>query len=322
MRIAPVGLALALATPWNVWLPYLAGVVTLLVGLGTFLQNRSSRDPDDPPGVSTLIALGPLFIAIPIAVFGAEHFTATRFVVQMVPAWIPGHLFWVLFVGVALLCAALSIASGVLAGLAAACFGVMILLFEMLLHIPGIVAAPANRFIWVVALRDLAFSGGALALAATKTDVWRKNGRHAVLHFARFFVGVPIVVFGVLQFLHPEYVPAVPLNRQTPAWIPAHLLWTYPTATVYVIAGTLLLINQRARQAALWLALMILLITLAVYLPIMIAQPSDIGNGLNYFADTMLFAGSALVLAGALRGKESRLAHDGVRKVFPGAVTS
>jgi hypothetical protein len=44
---------------------------------------------------------------------------------------------------------------------------------------------------------------------------------------------------------------------------------------------------------------------LVIYLPILISIPSDIGNGLNYFADTLMFGGTILVLADALP-KENR----------------
>ncbi len=63
---------------------------------------------------------GRLFFAIPLAVFGSEHFTVTANVATLVPRWIPAHTFWVYLVGVAFLCAALSIAVLVQARLAAA----------------------------------------------------------------------------------------------------------------------------------------------------------------------------------------------------------
>jgi hypothetical protein len=37
-----------------------------------------------------------------------------------------------------------------------------------------------------------------------------------------------------------------------------------------------------------------------VYLPMVVAKPSDIDNGLNYFVSTLAFSGVALLLAGAL----------------------
>ena len=45
---------------------------------------------------------------------------------------------------------------------------------------------------------------------------------------------------------------------------------------------------------------MILILVLFIYLPIVAADPSDIGNGLNYIVDTLAFSGAALVLADAL----------------------
>jgi len=40
-----------------------------------------------------LLALGSLFLAVPMAVFGMGHFVFTGSVVTMVPSWIPWHLF-------------------------------------------------------------------------------------------------------------------------------------------------------------------------------------------------------------------------------------
>ena len=47
-----------------------------------------------------------------------------------------------------------------------------------------------------------------------------------------------------------------------------------------------------------WLGLIILLLVLFLYLPIVVANPADIGNGLNYLADTLLLCGAVLALAG------------------------
>jgi hypothetical protein len=44
----------------------------------------------------------------------------------------------------------------------------------------------------------------------------------------------------------------------------------------------------------------VLFLCFFLYLPIVAVIPSDIGNGLNYFADTLLFGGAALLLADAL----------------------
>jgi uncharacterized membrane protein len=280
-----------------VLLPYLTGTVILVVGLYTVKKEFASRQ-----GLDKIVALGPLFLAIPISVFGMEHFTATRIVAGMVPGWIPGHLFWALFVGASLISAAMSIAVRKYAGLAAALLGLMILLFVFLIHIPGIASAPATRLLWVVGLRDLAFSGGALSVAATQAGAWKPRLRQWAVSLARLFIGVPITFLGAEQFLHPELAPGVPLVKLTPLWIPGHTLWGYPTAAVFVVAGICLIINKEARLAATWLGIVILLLVFVVYLPIVLGNPSDIGNGLNYLMDTLLLSGSALALAGAQGG--------------------
>jgi hypothetical protein len=60
-----------------------------------------------------------------------------------------------------------------------------------------------------------------------------------------------------------------------------------------------LLFNKQVHRAATWLGLIILLLVLFLYLPIVIANPADIANGLNYLADTLLLCGAVLALAGS-----------------------
>ena len=67
---------------------------------------------------------------------------------------------------------------------------------------------------------------------------------------------------------------------------------------IYVVIAISLLLNKQVRRAATWLGLIIFLLVLFLYLPIMIANPADIGNGLNYFADTLMLSGAVLALAG------------------------
>ncbi len=53
----------------------------------------------------TLVWLGRILFAVPLLVFRAQHFLYARFVATLVPAWIPWHLFWAIFVGVAFVAA-------------------------------------------------------------------------------------------------------------------------------------------------------------------------------------------------------------------------
>lgn len=296
LRILLLTIAATPATviPWGVVLAYLTGTVILVLGLYTVRKEFASRQ-----GLDKVVALGPLFVAVPVAVFGTEHFTATKILAGMVPGWIPGHMFWALFVGACLISAALSIAIRKYAGVAAGLLGLMIFLFVLLIHIPGIVSTPASSLLWVVGLRDLAFSGGALAVAAAQKEPWIPQVGQRILLLARLFIAVPITFLGVEQFLHPALAPGVPLEKSTPLWIPVHALWGYPTGAIFVAAGLFLISNRKVRLAATWLGVVILLLVLAIYVPIVVANPSDIGNGVNYLADTLLLGGCVLALAEA-----------------------
>jgi uncharacterized membrane protein len=282
-------------TAWGAWLLYLPGAITLAVGLITLAR----KDFAVKPGLDGVVAMGPVLLAAPIAVFGAEHFEFSAIVAGMVPAWIPGHLFWALLVGVCLMGAGLSIASRKYAGPTAGLLGIMICLFVLLIHIPGILGTPKERLPWVVGLRDLAFAGGAFAVAAAYGEGWTAEFRHRLVTIARLFVGVPIVFLGVQHFLHPEAAPGVPLAKLMPPWLPLHSLWAFLAGAVFVVAGVCLIINKEVRPAATWLGLTILLIEFVVYVPIAVAHPTDVANSLNYLADTLLLAGSVLSLANA-----------------------
>jgi len=113
-----------------------------------------------------------------------------------------------------------------------------------------------------------------------------------------------MLVFGVEHFLHPTLLPGVPLVKEMPAWIPGRVLIDYVTGAALLVAAGSVALNTHARTAATCLGGWILLTIVAIYVPVMIAalaQPATPVKleGINYFADTLLFAGSVLALAAA-----------------------
>ena len=44
-----------------------------------------------------LAKVGLYLFAISLVIFGAQHFRYAQFIATLIPAWIPGHLFWVYF---------------------------------------------------------------------------------------------------------------------------------------------------------------------------------------------------------------------------------
>ena len=109
-----------------------------------------------------------------------------------------------------------------------------------------------------------------------------------------------MIFYGVEHFLHPQFVPVIPLELPLPAWMPLHPVISYGVGAVMVVAGLAMLANWHARTATAILGLVICVVVLVVYGPILAVKFSDIDVGMNYFADTLFFGGAILILAGSM----------------------
>jgi uncharacterized membrane protein len=118
----------------------------------------------------------------------------------------------------------------------------------------------------------------------------------------RVLIAIAAIFFGVQHFLHPLGVPGVPLAKEMPTWIPARAVIDYLTGAFLIVGGISFLLARKTRVAATYLGAWILLLVVVYYGPMLIgalANPS-IGvklEGLNYFADTLLFGATILSLA-------------------------
>jgi hypothetical protein len=256
-------------------------------------------------GIDKVVALSNLCFALPLAVFGAEHLSAANGIAMGVPSFVPWHLFWAYFVGFALLAASLSIATKIQVQWSGLMFGIMMFLFVAMMDIPGVLHDTKNRFSWALMLRELAFGGGGWLLAA---GALRKEGRvgtaDKLATVGRVVVGIASIFWGVETFLHPLGMPGIPLEKLMSDWIPARPLIGYLTAAILVVAGAAILLAQKTRMAATYLGTWIVLLVVFVYGPILIEALMNPGTdvkveGLNYFFDTLLWAGTALGLASA-----------------------
>jgi uncharacterized membrane protein YphA (DoxX/SURF4 family) len=184
-------------------------------------------------------------------------------------------------------------------------FGIMMFLFVAMLMVPGALANPRDRFAWTLVIRESSFGGGGWILAGTALREQSRGPVGSVLiTVGRVLVAIAAIFYGVEHFLHPAGALGVPLQKLTPAWIPGRLLIGYLTGANLLVAGACILLGKKTRMAATYLGTWILLLVLFVYGPILIAQMSDPSTavkveGINYFADTLLFAGAILALASA-----------------------
>lgn len=255
-------------------------------------------------GVDKVVALSNLCFAIPLAVFGAEHLSAARGISQIVPKFMPWPLFWTYLVGFALLAASLSIATKIQVCWSGLLFGIMMFLFVAMMDLPGTLTDIHNRISWVLLFRELSFGAGGWMLAAAAMDELAR-ARATLITVGRIVIGSGAILWGVQNFLHPLNVPGVPLEKMIPAWIPGKLLIGYLTAAILLVAGAGILQGRKMRTAAAYLGAWILLLVIVVYGPILIVgllNPStDVKvEGINYFFDTLLYAGTVLALANAI----------------------
>jgi uncharacterized membrane protein len=277
-----------------------AGVLLVLVALWA-----AKTDVAQARGLDKVAALSNLCFAAPLAVFGALHLAAARGLATMVPSYMPWKLFWAYFFGFALLAASLSIATKIQVRWSGLLFGIAMFCFVAMLDIPGSLANPKDRFGWTLTLREMTFGGAGWVLAGNAMrEQGRGHGGSKLITVGRVVIGITAIFYGIENFLHTANVPGVPLQKLMPAWIPAHLLIGCLTGAILVVAGVCILLDKRTRMAATYLGTWIVLLVLFIYGPILIAalaNPStDIKvEGINYFFDTLLFAGAILALASA-----------------------
>lgn len=276
-----------------------AGIALFLIGAWAARKEVAAAS-----GPDKIAALSNLCFAVPLAVFGALHLFGQQFIIPLVPRYMPWRMFWVYSIGCALIAASLSIATRIGVRWSGLLLGVMMFLFVAMLHFPGALRQPHDRIIWTIVFREMSFGGAGWILAGNAKDGWRGRVKSTLITVGRILVAVAAIVFGVEHFLHPEGLPGVPLQKQMPTWIPGRVLIDYVTGAALLVAGASILLNRKARAVATWVGGWILLLVVVIYGPVLVAALSDPNvtvevEGINYFADTLLFAGAILAAASA-----------------------
>ena len=280
----------------------LAGVVFLAAGI--FVRRK---DLSAARGWEKLILLGPVFIAASLAAFAPEHFghRGPDYIQMMAPPWMPMHWFWPDFIGCVLLAAAASLSLRIFVRLSSTLLGLMFFLFVCMIYFPSVLRHLHSRPAWTIMLRDLSFCAGAWALAGHYWHAGLPRLSNFKILFSRMVFAAVGLYYGVVHFLHPLFAPGVPLGKLMPSWAPFPSVWGYLAGAILFLAGLALAVNVKSRMAAASIGALATALTLFLYLPILILAYQNgsvplINEGINYVADTLLFAGSALSLAAVL----------------------
>jgi uncharacterized membrane protein len=273
------------------WGMIVAGIAALVAGL-ILVRGRFAA----ASGVGKILVLGPVFEAVALAIFAAEHFTAARDLMGIVPRWLPGPLFWTYFVGVALLAAAVSFIAWRHVRWSASLLALLFLIIVVTIDLPNLPKQIHERLFWTLTVRETCFAAGAMVLAGSEWPRGRSIGA-ALMTVGRVIVACVFVFYAIEHFLFPLNVPGVPLEKMTPAWIPAPALISYFVGATLLAAGVGLMIRRTRRIAAAGAGTVLVLLTIFFYVPILMTElhsPLAV-EGINYVGDTLLFAATALL---------------------------
>lgn len=134
---------------------------------GAFIVAASYPEDKFLASNKLLFTLGRIFFAIMLIAFGIDHFLYMDFVAPLVPAWIPGAMFWAYFAAVALIGAGVCFLLNIKLRLVGMLAGIMLFLWVIILHIPRAIADPymekGNEV--TSAFQALAFSGISFLIA-------------------------------------------------------------------------------------------------------------------------------------------------------------
>jgi uncharacterized membrane protein len=147
---------------------YLAGI--------TSLSSTTQRN-----GFNLMMG-GKVLFAVALVIFGILHFQYADYVATLVPSWIPAHLFWAYFVGVAFVATAISLILNRQRTLSTGLLGLMFLFWVVLLHAPRAIAKLQSEPEWTSLFIALAMSGIAFMMAGSqrRTNSATKNYRMTI----------------------------------------------------------------------------------------------------------------------------------------------
>jgi putative oxidoreductase len=115
--------------------------------------------------MNAILSAGRYLLIVPPLIYGVMHLMSADALAGMVP--IPGGAIWVYITGIAMIAASVSILIGKYDKLAAALLGLLLIIFALSIHLPGVLSSSgADHAAMGGLLKDLGLAGGAWVYAA------------------------------------------------------------------------------------------------------------------------------------------------------------
>jgi uncharacterized membrane protein len=170
-----------------------------------------------------------------------------------------------------------------------------LLLWILFLKLPELFIAPQSMVSWASFGELAAICAGGWCLFAAHSGKWEEQhlrfavGEHGVA-IARMLLIVALPLMGLSHFVYHDVTASL-----VPKWMHFSIGWTYLTGAASVAAAAALLFGICPRLAANLEAAMIWLITLLVWVPRLIASPTDQGYWTEFVISCAIACGVWLV---------------------------
>jgi len=160
---------------YDVYGSYSNVAAQLAIAMGGLIVYAANAEIDAELA-ARLTRIGQMVFGACAVLFGGAHFFYMNLTAPLVPTWLPPNQdFWGYATGVAHIAAGVAILTGVQARLAAILLTAMYASFTPLVHLPMLLADPANHWIWSENAVNIALAGIAWVVADSLTRSRRSS---------------------------------------------------------------------------------------------------------------------------------------------------
>lgn len=214
-----------------------------------------------------------------------------------VPTWLGPASVWGRVTGIGFIVAALAIVTGKWAKQAALLLGLAWLVFTIAFQVPyQLNHYPAHLGVWTNPLKCLCLSGCAFIVSSFYKYNTAPNAFFTAIEkitpLGIYFFGGMHLLFGIDHFLYPEFCAGI-----IPAYIPAHMFFSYLAGVALIAAGAGIILNIQRRLAATLLAIILFIWVVTLHIPRAVADPA--GNESNEWVsvfEALAFSGVAYLI--------------------------